>query len=106
MARKTVRRCCALFVLTKPDGHHDAIENLAVVDPDHIVAALDANGFHDVGHHHAHFGIRRANRRANRIGVELGELAKTARAGFFIAPDRTGRIAPIGLWQGIIIGAT
>ena len=75
---------------------HHAVEHLAVVDADDVVTTRDAQRFHGVGHHHAHFGIGLDARCANNIGVELHELAETAGAGLFVAKHPAGAIAAIG----------
>ena len=77
----------------------DAVQNLAVVDADQIVAALDAGMFQSRRQHGADFRIRRHRGAAHRIGIALIELAETPRTGLFVAPDRPHRIAAIGGWQ-------
>ena len=68
-----------------------AIEHLSVVDLDHVIAALDAERFQRVGREHAHLGIRRDALGADRIGVELHELAEAAGARLLVAIDGADR---------------
>ena len=78
---------------------HDAVQDLAVVDPHDVVAARDADLFQRIGQHRADLGIRRHGRRADRVGIALIELAEPARTRLFVAPDRTHRVAAIGRGQ-------
>ena len=71
-----------LVVACKPDRLHHAVENLAIVDLDEVVAARNSKLFQGVGGHHAHFGVGDDAGRADRIGVELHELTRTTRTGF------------------------
>ncbi len=63
--------------------------------------ALEAEPLHRVGGHHADFRIRGDGGRADRIGVELHELAEAARSRLLIAEHPADAIAAIGLGQGI-----
>ena len=56
-----------------------------------------------VGRHHAHLGIGGDARRADRVGVELHELAEAARARLLVAKHPAGAIAAIGLRQALVI---
>ena len=58
--------------------------------------ALDAEGFHGIGHHHAGFGVGLDARRTDGVGIELHELAEPARARLFVAVDITDAIGAIG----------
>ncbi len=71
-----------LVVAAEPDRLHHAVEDLAVVDLDHVVAAADADPLQRVGGHHADLGIRRDGGCADDVGVELHELAEAAGARF------------------------
>ncbi|MEY9293947.1 hypothetical protein ABH979_007021 [Bradyrhizobium ottawaense] len=51
--------------------------------------------------HHADLGIRRRRCRADRVGVELHELPKSARAGLFVAEDVTDAVAAVGQDQSV-----
>ena len=92
-----------------------AIENLAAADLHHIVAARNAEGLERVGGEHAQLGIGGDRGGADRVGVELHELAEAARvpasrcatpappdsgatawAGSGSSPPRSGRAAPSG----------
>ena len=86
----------SIFVSTKVGGFHDTVDDLAVIHPDHIVAARNAERFHRIGHHHAHFGVRLDTGGADRVGVELHELAEAARAGLFVAEDIAGAVGAVG----------
>ena len=67
------------------DRLHHAVENLAVVDLHAIVAARDAELLQRVGRHHAQFGVGGGAGRADRVGVELQELAEAARTRLLVA---------------------
>ena len=83
----------------EPRGFEHAVEHLAVVDLDDVVAALDAEALHGVGGHHADFSVRRDGGRSHSIGVELHELAEAAGAGLFVAKHEARAKAAIGLGQ-------
>ena len=85
------------------DGFQHAVEHLAVVDLDHVLAARDAERLHRVGRHHADLGIGRRRRAAHRVGVELHELAEAARARLLVAEHPAEAIAAIGLGQRVEI---
>src|SRR5690606_8334591 len=65
-----------ILIAAEADRLKDAVQNLTVVDADDIIAACDAKRFQYVGHHHAHFRIGGDVGRADRVGVELHELAE------------------------------
>src|SRR3569833_2074230 len=73
------------LVAAKPDRLHHAVEDLAVVALDRVVAARNAQRFHCIRGHHAHLGIRGRRAGADRVGIELHELAKAAGARLLIA---------------------
>ena len=79
-----------ILVAAKADRLQHAVQHLAVVDADDVVAARDAERFHHVGHHHRHFGVGGDARRADRVGVELHELAEAARARLLVAEHPAG----------------
>jgi hypothetical protein len=58
IARSTVSLRPAFSSPARPDRLHDAVQNLAVVDLDHILAALEAERLHRVGGHHADLRVR------------------------------------------------
>ena len=74
-----------VFLAAKPDRLHHAVEHFAVVDLDDVIAALDPEPFQRIRRHHAHLGVGRDACRADRIGIELHELAKTPRPRLFVA---------------------
>jgi len=80
-----------ILVTAKTYRLQHAVEHLAVVDADNVVATLDAERLHHVSHHHRHFGIRRDAWRADGIGVELHELAEAAGAGLLVAEHQPER---------------
>ncbi|ESZ77685.1 hypothetical protein X726_10535 [Mesorhizobium sp. L103C105A0] len=92
-----------ILIAAKADRFQHAIEHLAIVDADDVVAALDAERFHHVGHHHRHFSISRDARCADGVSVELHELAEAAGAGLFVAEHPAGAVAAIGLRQSLKI---
>ncbi len=95
-----------ILLAAEPDRFHDAVEHLAVVNPDHVVAARDAQRLHRVGHHHAHLGIRLDAGGAHRIGVELHELAEAAGARLLVAEDVAGAIGAVGQLDSLKFSAT
>ena len=101
MARSTVSRRPAFVSPTKPDSLHHAVEHLAVVDLDHVVAALDAQRLQRVGRQHADLGVGGDVVRAHRVGVELGELAEAAGARLLVAPHGADGVAAEGLGQAL-----
>lgn len=92
-----VEATAGILLAAETDGFHDAIEHLAIVDANDIVATRNTERFQRIGHHHAHFGIRLHAGSAHRIGIELHELPETAGAGLFIAEHITGAIGAV--WQ-------
>ncbi len=100
MARSTMSFCSSVVDASRCLKH--TVQHLAVVDPHHILAG-QAQRVHDVGHHHAHFGVGLGAGRADGVGVELHELAEAAGAGLFVAEDIAGAIAAEGLGQGFEI---
>jgi hypothetical protein len=84
-------------------GLQHAVEHLAVVDLDDVIAAPDAKPLERVGRHHADFRIGGHGGRAHRVGVELHELAEAARPRLLVAEDKTRAIAAIGLGQLVVI---
>ncbi len=64
---------------------------------------VEAEIIQRIGGHHADFRIRRDGGRADRVGVELHELAETARAGLLVAEHPAAAIAAIGLGQRVEI---
>ena len=64
IARSTVRRAAGF--VAGADRLHHAVEHLAVVDLDDVVAALDAERLHRVGSEHADLGIGRDRSRYRR----------------------------------------
>ena len=92
-----------VLLAPQPDRLHHAVEHLAVVDLDHIVAARDAERFHAVGGHHADFGVGGDAGRADRVGVELHELAIAARPRLLVAEHRAGAVAAVGLGQAVVV---
>ena len=101
MARSTV-----IFLLKSagsagPDADllQNAVEHLAVVELDHVLAARDAELLQRIGHQHAGFGVGGDVVGADRIGIELHELAEAARAGLLVAEDVAVVIAAEGLGQ-------
>ncbi len=101
MARSTTRRRPASSGSAEADRLHHAVENLAVVDLDAIVAARDAELLQRVGGHHAEFGVGGGAGRADRVGVELQELAEAARARLLVAEHGAAAIGAIGLGQAL-----
>jgi hypothetical protein len=91
MARSTVRAAFRVSSSVKPIGFHHAVQNLAVVHADDVLAARNAQGFHGVGHHHAHLSIRLDAGRADRVGVELHELAEPPGPGFSLRNTQPAR---------------
>ena len=85
------------------DRLHDAIEHLAVVDLDDVVAALDAEALHGIGREHADLGVSRDALRSDGIGIELRELAEAARSRLLIAPDGTCRVTAVGLGELVVV---
>ena len=59
-----------------------AIKHFAIVDLDDVLPARDAERFERVGGEHAELGVGGDARGADRVGVELGELAEAPRPGF------------------------
>ena len=92
-----------VLLAAEPDRLHHAVEHLAVVDLDHVVAALDPERLQAIGGHHADLGIGGRRRRADRVGVELHELAEAARARLLVAKHPAGAIGAIGLRQPVVI---
>src|SRR4029077_15089794 len=92
-----------LSVIGDADRISHPIEHLAVIHLDHIGAARDAERFHRVGGHHAHFGIRSGRRRTHGVGIELHELAEAAGTRLLVAVDVTDAIAAVGFWQRLEI---
>ena len=84
------------------DGFEHAVEHLAVVHLDHVLA-FEAERFHGVGRHHADLGVRRRRRATHRVGVELHELAEAAGAGLLVAEHPAEAIAAIGFRQRVEI---
>jgi len=74
-----------VLLAAETDRLHHAIENFPVVDLDDVIAALDSEFFQRVRRHHAHFGVRRDACRADRIGIELHELAEPPRPRLLVA---------------------
>jgi len=93
------QNCQAAFFVCfapKPDGLKNAVQDLPVVDPDDILTALNSEGFHRVRHHHAHLCVRLDAGRADRVGVELHELAEPAGSRLFVPEHPAGTIGPVG----------
>jgi hypothetical protein len=90
-----------LVVPGEADRLHDAIEDFSVVDLDDVVAALDPDALEGVGRHHADLGVGRDRGRADRVGVELHELAEAPRPGLLVAEHEAGTIAAVRLRQRI-----
>ena len=84
------------------DLHHP-VQNLAVVDLDHIVAAGNADGLQGVRQHGANLRVGRDRSAANRVGVALIELPEPARPGLFVAPDRAHGVAAVGRGQVVAV---
>ena len=87
----------------KPDRLHHAIEHLAVVDLDHVVAARDPQRLEAVGGHHANLGVSGGRRRADRVGVELHELAEAPRPRLLVAEHPAGAIRAVGFRQPVVV---
>ncbi len=85
------------------DRFHHAVEHLAIVDFDQVVATPDAQRLEAIGGHHAHLGVGGRGRRPDGVGVELHELAVAPRSGLLIAEHPTGAIAAIGLGQALVM---
>ena len=82
------------LISRKAGGFHDAVKNLPVVDLDHIVATLDAERLERIRRQHANLGICRDAVGANRIGIELHELAIAPRARLLVAINRAISVTP------------
>ena len=92
-----------LVLVDDADLLHDAVEHLAVVDADDVLAARDAELLQRVGGHHAHLRIGGDGSRADRVGVELHELAEAARSRLLVAEHPAGPVAAIGLGQALVV---
>ena len=90
-------------VAAKPDRLHQSVEHLAIVDLDDVVAARDPQRLEAIGGHHADFRIRRRRRRADRVGVELHELAEAPGARLLVAKHPARAIGAIGLRQPVVV---
>ena len=90
-------------VAAKVDGFHQAIQHLAVIHLDDIVAALNAQSLHRIRRHHADLGIGRHRGASDRIGIELHELPEASRPRLFVAKHPALAIAAIGLGQRVEI---
>ena len=75
---------------------HDAVQHLAVVDADRVVAARDAGGLQRLAEHRADLGVGGDRGGADGVGVALVELAEAARARLLVAPDRADLVAAVG----------
>src|SRR5258708_18741598 len=84
-------------------GLSKSFEHLPVIHLHHIAAAGNAQRFHCVRRHHAHLGVRGGRSTANRIRVELHELAKTPRAPLLVAIDVTRAVSTIRCWPMVKI---
>ena len=89
------------FLRRRADRLHHAVEHLATVDLDHVVAARDAERLQRVGRQHADLGVGGDVVGADRVGVELGELAEAAGAGLLVAPHGADGVAAEGLGQPV-----
>jgi hypothetical protein len=95
MARSTVSRLCR-HLAAKADGFHHAVEHLAVVDPDDVLAARDAEASM-VSAIIMHISASAwTPGRADRVGVELHELAEPARPRLFVAEHPAGAVGAVG----------
>ena len=68
-----------------------------------ILPTWNAKRFHRVGGHHADFGVGSGGGTANRISIELHELAVAARAWLFVAEDPALPVAAKGRWQELLV---
>ena len=87
----------------QPDRLHHAVEHLAVVDLDHIVAARDPQRLEAIGRHHADLRIRRGRGRADRVGVELHELAEASWSRLLVAEHPARAIGAVGFRQPVVV---
>ena len=78
---------------------HGAVQHLAIVDADQIVAARDPRRLQRLGEHGADLGVRRDRGGADGVGVALVELPEAPRPRLLVAPDRTDLIAAVGVRQ-------
>ena len=89
-------------VVGDASGLEHAVQHLPVVDLHHVLPG-QAERVHRVGHHHAHLGVGFGTGGADRVGVELHELAEAAGAGLLVAEDIAGAIAAERLGQLVVV---
>ena len=84
-------------------GVEHAVQHLAVVHPDQVVAARNPDDLHAIRQHGADLGVGSHARRADCICIALIKLTKPARPRLFIAPDLPHSVSSIGRRQVISV---
>ena len=63
----------------------------------------NAQRLHRVRRHHANLGVGRGRRGADRVGVELHELAEAARPRLLVPENPAGAVAAVGFRQRVVV---
>ena len=80
---------------SSPADLHDAVQHLAIVDADRVVAARDPRRLQRLAQHRAHLGVRRDGRRPHGVRIALVELPEPPRPRLLVAPDRPHLVPPV-----------